>query len=106
MKLLERFDQTCIYTGLRAEFVMTHSFQHFRRAFRASPLGGGGSQTQVLLQITLVICHSSDHRRIVRSFSMDADAIKFRVGCVSIANTTSLCPSSICATRRDCRSQI
>ena len=28
------------------------------------------------------VSHSSDHSRIVRSFSIDADAIKFRVGWV------------------------
>ena len=47
------------------------------------PAGKRNSKCKDQLSVNLPIpVHSSDHRRMVKSFSIDADAISFRVGCV------------------------
>jgi len=69
---------SCTFSHLRVGRHSTVRTQHFTGSdsdMITITAGGYGN-------IVRVLCYSSDHNRIVRSFSIDADAIKFRVGCV------------------------
>jgi hypothetical protein len=63
---------------------MSHSLSHFLALSRARHRTGQQLHRNDSKTITdnSYADYSSDHNRIVRSFSIDAEAIKFRVGCV------------------------
>jgi len=74
-----RVTSLCFIPELRAEFVIGQ--------WHLLVLSGGHEHSMTMSRSQIRVLHnsffySSDHNRIVRSFSIDADAINFRVGCV------------------------